>query len=393
MTRMAELMVDSDDHLQKFEVPEIIHGPGALSKIGQCAKRLGGEKILLVTDPGLIAAGWVDQAIQYLKSEDLSYVVYDNVVSNPRDFQVEEGAELYIRENCDVIAVVGGGSPIDVGKGIAILVSNSGGIHDYEGCNLVTQPIPPMVCAPSTAGTGADVTQFAVITDTTRKVKMTIVSRAIMPEISLVDPLILETKSPELIAATGMDTLTHAIEAYVSSLSWILTDPHAIHAIELVSRNLVKAMQTKEPDSLQAMSIACLEAGIAFSNAILGAVHAMAHPLGGAFDMHHGIANTVLLPVVFRHNLQYSPQKYALVAKAMGLDIQGMTAEEAAGLALEEIQELIATLGLPTKLSQLGVRLEDIPLMAEFGQQDVCMCTNPYCYSIEEVAAIYREAW
>ncbi len=393
MTMTVEPMVGSDDHLQKFEVPEIIHGPGALSKIGQCAKRLGGEKILLVTDPGLIAAGWVDQAIQYLKAEDLSYVIYDNVVSNPRDFQVEEGAELYIRENCDVIAVVGGGSPIDTGKGIAILVSNSGVIHDYEGCNLVTQPIPPMVCAPSTAGTGADVTQFAVITDTTRKVKMTIVSRAIMPEISLVDPLILQTKPPELIAATGMDTLTHAIEAYVSSLSWILTDPHAIHAIELVSRHLVNAMRTKDPNSLQAMSIACLEAGIAFSNAILGAVHAMAHPLGGGYDMHHGIANTVLLPVVIRHNLQYTPQKYALVAKAMGMDIQGMTAEEAAVLALEKIQELIAALGLPTKLSQLGVRLEDIPLMAEFGQQDVCMHTNPYCYTKEEVAAIYREAW
>jgi alcohol dehydrogenase class IV len=390
---MAEPMVIPDDHLQKFEVPEIIHGPGALSKIGQCAKRLGGEKILLVTDPGLIAAGWVDQAIQYLKAEDLSYVVYDNVVSNPRDFQVEEGAELYIRENCDVIAVVGGGSPIDTGKGIAILVSNDGVIHDYEGCNLVTQPIPPMVCAPSTAGTGADVTQFAVITDTTRKVKMTIVSRAIMPEISLVDPLILQTKSPELIAATGMDTLTHAIEAYVSSLSWILTDPHAVHAIELVSRHLVNAMRTKDPNSLQAMSIACLEAGIAFSNAILGAVHAMAHPLGGGYDMHHGIANTVLLPVVLRHNLQYSPQKYALVAKAMGRDIQGMTAEEAAGLAFEKIQELIEALGLPTRLSQLGVRLEDIPWMAEFGQQDVCMHTNPYCYTKEEVEAIYREAW
>ncbi len=393
MSMAAEPMVDPDDHLQKFEVPEIIHGPGALSKIGQCAKRLGGEKILLVTDPGLIAAGWVDQAIQYLKAEDLSYVVYDNVVSNPRDFQVEEGAELYIRENCDVIAVVGGGSPIDTGKGIAILVSNSGVIHDYEGCNLVTQPIPPMVCAPSTAGTGADVTQFAVITDTTKKVKMTIVSRAIMPEISLVDPLILQTKSPELIAATGMDTLTHAIEAYVSSLSWILTDPHAIHAIELVSRHLVNAMRTKDPDSLEAMSIACLEAGIAFSNAILGAVHALAHPLGGGYDMHHGIANTVLLPVVMRHNLPYSPQKYALVAKAMGIDIQGMTTEEAGGLALVKIQELIAALGLPTKLSQLGVRLEDIPLMAKFAQQDVCMCTNPYCYTKEEVEAIFREAW
>ena len=393
MSNLAKQVSDPDAFLQKFEVPEIIHGPGALSKIGQCAKRLGGERVLLVTDPGVIAAGWVDMAIQYLKNEDLSYVIYDNVVSNPRDFQVTEGAELYIQKNCDVIAVVGGGSPIDTGKGIAILVSNSGDIHDYEGCNLVTQPIPPMVCAPSTAGTSADITQFAVITDTTRKVKMTIVSRAIMPEISLVDPLILQTKSPELIAATGIDTLTHAIEAFVSSLSWILTDPHAIHAIELVSQHLVKAMHTKDLESLQAMSIACLEAGIAFSNAILGAVHALAHPLGGHYDMHHGIANAVLLPVVFRHNSQHSFQKYDLIAQAMGIGTDGMSHAEAAGIALEKIQELIQTLGLPTKLSQMGVQLEDIPLMAELGQLDVCMCTNPYCYSKAEIETIYREAW
>jgi len=393
MTKLAEHQVPPDELLQKFEVPEIIHGPGALAKIGQCAKRLGGEKILLVTDPGLVKAGWVDAAIGYLKAEDLQYVVYDDVVSNPRDFQVLEGADLYLREGCDVIAVVGGGSPIDTGKGIAILVSNNGIIHDYEGCNLVTQPIPPMVCAPSTAGTGADVTQFAVITDTTRKVKMTIVSRAIMPEISLVDPCLLKTKSPELIAATGMDALTHAIEAFTSSLSWILTDPHAIHAIELVHAHLLEAARHKTREALHGMSIASLEAGIAFSNAILGAVHALAHPLGGYYDMHHGVANAVLLPTVFRHNTQYALEKYALIAQALGVDIRNISPEDAAQAALEKIEELIADLGLPPRLSQLGVRLEDIPTMAELARQDVCLCTNPYCYTKTEIEIIYREAW
>ncbi len=354
---------------------------------------LRGEKILLVTDPGLIKAGWVDAAIGYLNAESLRYVVYDNVVSNPRDFQVLEGADLYLREGCDVIAVVGGGSPIDTGKGIAILVSNDGAIHDYEGCNLVTQPIPPMVCAPSTAGTGADVTQFAVVTDTTRKVKMTIVSRAIMPEISLVDPCLLKTKSPELIAATGMDALTHAIEAFTSSLSWILTDPHAMHAIELVHLHLLEAARHKTHAALQGMSIASLEAGIAFSNAILGAVHALAHPLGGFYDMHHGVANTVLLPTVFRHNTQYALEKYAMIARALGVDIRHITPEDAAQAALEKIEELIAALGLPPRLSQLGVRLEDIPTMAELAEQDVCLCTNPYCFTKSEIETIYREAW
>ncbi len=237
--------MNQDDSLLKFDVPEIIYGLGALSTIGQCAKRLGGEKLFLVTDPGIVEAGWVDETLKHLQKEDLGYVVYDNVVTNPRDFQVEEGAQLYLQKNCDVVVAVGGGSSIDTAKGVAILVSNHGSIHDYEGCNRIDQPIPPMVCAPTTAGTGADVTQFAVVTDTGRKTKMTILSRAIMPDISIIDPRLLQTKSPELMAATGMDALTHALEAYVSSLSWPMTDPHAIHAVELVAEHLVNAVKVQ----------------------------------------------------------------------------------------------------------------------------------------------------
>ncbi len=382
-----------DDSLLKFDMPEVIFGLGALSKIGECAKRLGGEKVFLVTDPGIIEAGWVDETIKYLEKEDLKYLIYDNVVTNPRDFQVEAGAQLYLQKQCDVIVAVGGGSPIDTGKGIAILVSNHGSIQDYEGCNRITQPIPPMVCAPTTAGTGADVTQFAIITDSLRKVKMTILSRAIMPDISLIDPRLLQTKSAELIASTGMDTLTHALEAYVSSLSWPLTDPHAIHAIELVIQHLPTAVKSKDLGALVSMSIACLEAGIAFSNAILGAVHALAHPLGGFYDVHHGQANSVLLPVVVRRNLEHSLEKYACIARAMGAETSGMTAKDAALSVIDRIEELIAEIELPTRLSQLGVNREDIPLMAELAQQDLCLLTNPCSYSKEEIETLYQEAW
>ena len=385
--------MNQDDYLLKFEVPEIIHGMGALSKIGLCAKRLGGERVLLVTDPGIIDAGWVDESIKYLEREDLKYVIYDNVVTNPRDFQVEEGAQLYLQKQCDVIVAVGGGSPIDTAKGIAILVSNHGSIHDYEGCNLITQPIPPLVCVPTTAGTGADVSQFAVITDTRKKVKMTILSRAIMPDISLIDPRLLQTKSEELIASTGMDTLTHAIEAYVSSLSWSLTDPHAIHAIELVTEHLIPAAKTRDTKALEGMSIACLEAGMAFSNAILGAVHALAHPLGGLYDLHHGLINSLLLPVVVLQNMEHAQHKFAKIARAMGVETRGMTIQEAASYVTEKIKELIGELGLPTRLSQLGVNREDIPLMAQMAQEDLCMLTNPYCYSVEEIEKLYKEAW
>jgi alcohol dehydrogenase class IV len=384
-------MDNSDDALLKFELPEIIYGLGSLSQIGQCAKRLGGERIFLVTDPGVIAHGWVDDSVKYLEKESLRHVIYDNVVTNPRCFQVEQGAKLYNQKKCDVIVAVGGGSPMDVAKGIAILVSNHGRIHDYAGCNLVNQPVPPLICVPTTAGTGSDVSQFSIIADPRKKIKMTILSRAIMADISLIDPRLLQTKSRELMAATGIDALTHAIEAYVSSLAWPLTDPHAIHAIELVFTHLQKAVDTRDISALEGMAIASLEAGIAFSNAILGAVHALAHPLSGVYDIHHGLANALLLPMVVRKNLPHAPRKFARVANAMGLDIQGKSDAEAAGYVPRMVQELIANLDLPTTLSEIGVKDVDIPAMARDAAQDLCMQTNPHCYGIEEIESMYRE--
>jgi alcohol dehydrogenase class IV len=384
-------MIEPEDCLLKFEIPEVVYGLGALSQIGQCCRRLGGERILLVTDSGLIAAGWVDESIKYLSDEDLQYVIYDNVVTNPRDFQVEQGAELYRQKNCDVIAAVGGGSPIDTAKGIGILTSNQGRIHEYEGANLVTQPIPPLVCVPTTAGTGADVSQFAVIANKRTKEKMTILSRAITPDITLVDPRLLKTKPPELMAATGMDTLTHAIEAYVSSLAWPMTDPHAIHAIELAKEHLVNATQTKNLQALEGMSIACLEAGMAFSNAILGAVHALAHPLGGLYDIHHGLANSLLLPVVVRQNMEHALPKFAGIARALGAETRSRSIEDVAQEVPHQIQQLIAKLELPTRLSQVGVDEADIPRLAQMAEADICMLTNPHCYLKSEIESMYHE--
>jgi len=382
----------SDDTLLKFELPEIIFGRGSLAQIGQCAKRLGGERIFLVTDPGVIEHGWVDECSKYLEKESLRHVIYDNVFTNPRCFQVEQGAKLYNQKKCDVIVAVGGGSPMDTAKGIAILVSNHGKIHDYAGCNLVTQPIPPLICVPTTAGTGSDVSQFSIIADPRKKIKMTILSRAIMADISLIDPRLLQTKPRELMAATGIDALTHAIEAYVSSLAWPLTDPHAIHAIELVFTHLQKAVETRDIEALEGMAIASLEAGIAFSNAILGAVHALAHPLSGVYDIHHGMANAILLPMVIRKNLPHAARKFARVAGAMGLDTRGMSHVEAAGTVPRMAQELITKLELPTTLSEIGVKAADIPAMARDAAQDLCMQTNPHCYGIEEIESMYQEA-
>ena len=385
-------MHDELDPLLKFEIPEIIFGRGSLKQIGQCSRRLGGERIMLVTDPGIIATGWIDEALGYLKQEGLTSVVYDNVVTNPRNFQVEQGAIEYAQKECDVIIAIGGGSPMDTAKGIAILASNRGRIEDYVGCNLITESIPPLICVPTTAGTGSDVSQFAIIADQQKKIKMTILSRAIMPDISLIDARLLQTESTELIASTGMDALTHAIEAYVSSLSWPLTDPHANHAIKLVFRHLSEAVYRKTLDPLEGMAIASLEAGAAFSNAILGAVHALAHPLGGLYDMHHGLANAILLPVVLKKNLEHRPAKFAMIANAMGIDTRGMTSVEAASLVPERIGKLIKCLDIPTKLSQVGVKKEDITLLAREAAGDLCMMTNPQRYNVSEIEAMYLDA-
>ncbi|MFZ1985580.1 MAG: iron-containing alcohol dehydrogenase [Desulfatitalea sp.] len=385
-------MLNELEQLLKFEIPEIIFGRGSLKQLGQCSRRMGGDKVLLVTDPGIIAKGWIDEALEYLKQEGLKTVVYDNVVTNPRAFQVEQGALEYSRNECDVIVAVGGGSPMDAAKGIAILVSNQGRIEDYVGCNLITQPIPPLICVPTTAGTGSDVSQFAIIADPEKKIKMTILSRAIMPDISLIDPRLLQTESSELIASTGMDALTHAIEAYVSSLSWSLTDPHASHAIKLVFRHLQEAVQRRSLDPLEGMAIASLEAGAAFSNAILGAVHALAHPLGGRYDMHHGLANAILLPVVLKKNLEHAPEKYASIANAMGIDTRGKTSAEAAGQVPEQIEALIKALHIPTKLSQVGVKKEDIPSLSVDAAADLCMMTNPQRYNAAEIEDLYLNA-
>jgi alcohol dehydrogenase class IV len=378
--------------LLKFEIPEIIFGRGSLRQLGQCSRRLGGDRVLLVTDPGILANGWVDEARGYLKQEGLKTFIYDDVVTNPRAFQVEQGALAYARHECDVIIAIGGGSPMDTAKGIAILVSNQGRIEDYVGCNLITQPLPPLICVPTTAGTGSDVSQFAIIADPGQKIKMTILSRAIMPDISLIDPRLLQTKPSELIASTGMDALTHAIEAFVSSLAWPLTDPHAHHAIKLVFRHLTEAVYKKSADPLEGMAVASMEAGVSFSNAILGAVHALAHPLGGHYDIHHGLANAVLLPVVLRKNLEHAPEKYAMIANCMGIDTRGKTCNEAAEQVPERVEGLIRALDIPTKLSQLGVKKEDIPGLARDAAEDLCMMTNPQRYGAAEIEAIYKDA-
>src|SRR6185369_15922241 len=272
----------------KFEVPEIIFGRGLLNQIGSCARRLGGHKVFLVSDEGLFTAGWVDKALRYIMDAGLEVILYDNITSNPKDLEIEAGAQEYIRHGADVIVGLGGGSAMDAAKGIAILVSNGGRIRDYVGPDKIIRPLPPLVLCPTTCGTGSDVSQFAIVNDTENRCKVTIMSRCVAPDISLTDPDTLETLPDEYVCTTATDALSHAVEAFFSVASTSLTDVHAIKALRLVSASLVSAVRERKSDDLENLAKASLHAGMAFSNSLLGIVHALAHPIGGLYDANHG---------------------------------------------------------------------------------------------------------
>ncbi|MGQ9599195.1 MAG: iron-containing alcohol dehydrogenase [Anaerolineae bacterium] len=379
--------------ITKFVAPEIIFGPGALAQVGDSAARLGASKVFLVTDKGVMDAGWVEKALPFLEEKGLAYTIWSNVTPNPKDYEVDQGAEVYLAAKCDAILAIGGGSPIDAAKAVATLVTNGGRIHDYEGVNKISRPLPPMVMVPSTAGTGADVSQFAIITDSTRKVKMVLISKSLVPDISIIDPLLLTTKDVRLTADTGMDVLAHAIEAYVSIAATPLTDVLALSAIRLVADHLRASVASRSNlEAKKGMAMASLHAGLAFSNAILGAVHAMAHQLGATHDLPHGQVNAILLPHVMEYNLLASVRRFRDIAQAMGEDITHLSLCQAADKAVQAVRRLSQDIGIPAGLRAVGVEERDIPLLSENAALDVCLITNPRDISVSDIQQIFRNA-
>nr|WBO82709.1 iron-containing alcohol dehydrogenase [Streptomyces sp. SBE_14.2] len=391
--RTSTSAVRESARLAKFHVPEIVFGPGSLTELGHCALRLGGRRPFLVTDPGLMAAGWADEAVAHLRRAGLRPVMWSDLTPNPKDHEVQGGYERYVESGCDVIVGVGGGSVIDAAKGVAILSGNGGRILDYEGVDRVVHPIPPTVMVPSTSGTGADVSQFAVITDTTAHIKITIVSRTLVPDISVIDPRLLTTMPPWLNAATGLDALTHAIEAFVSRAHNPLTDMHALHAVELIMGNLLRTqLEPKDFGARLAMAQAALHAGMAFTNAILGATHAMSHQVGGLLDAPHGVVNGVLLPHVIRFNAEAWPDRFVALGKAAGLPTAGVPAYEVAARLADLVRALADDVGVPKGLSSLGVVEGDVPVLARTTLKDACMATNPRIVELRDVETLFREA-
>lgn len=363
-------------HHYKFEVPEIVFGGGLLSRIGSCARRLGGRKVFLVSDPNLLQAGWVDVAMRSLGEEGLSFAFYDNVTPNPKDSEVYAGAQEYLRQGTDVVVGLGGGSVMDAAKGIAILVSNSGDIRGYEGTDRIQRPLPPMVMCPTTCGTGSDVSQFAVITDTERRCKVVIGSRTVAPDISLTDPDTLRTLPQEFVCTSGLDALSHAIEAYFSVAATSLTDVHAIRAIRLLFKSLVSGVREQGPADLENLARASLHAGMALSNALLGIVHALAHPIGGQYDACHGAVNAVLLPEVIQYDLPAVEDRLPELAWGLGHRTDG-DARAAARVIEDAVEELLHHTGAPRSLRSLGVATEDLASLADRALGDVCLLTSP----------------
>jgi alcohol dehydrogenase class IV len=384
-----EATVEFDDilALRKFVAPEIFFGAGAVHMAGRYAKNLGARKVLVVTDPGVMAAGWTKLATESLEAEGIDYVVFSQVTSNPRAEEVMAGEQVYQREGCSAIVAVGGGSPMDCAKAIGLVSANNVHVLTFEGVDEVPIPGPPMICIPTTAGTSADVSQFVMVTDLNRLLKVTIISKSVVPEVALIDPVTTTTMDAHLTACTGMDALSHAIEAYVSNAQSAITDLHALEAIRLITANLVTSID--RPNDIQIrgkMMLGSLHAGLAFSNASLGAAHAMAHSLGGFMDFAHGEANAFLLRNVIEFNFDTAPDRYLCIGKAMGL----RDGEKSAILA--EIARLQKAIGLDRRLGELGLRKSDIPGLARKSMHDPCMVTNPRKPTQQDIETIYEKA-
>ncbi|GGF97002.1 1,3-propanediol dehydrogenase [Rhodococcoides trifolii] len=381
------------DRVVKFHAPEIVFGVGSTSEAAFAVQRLGGFRPLLVTDPGLVNAGWASEVEKDLIEAGMTPVVWSALTPNPKDHEIEAGHEIYRADGCDVIVALGGGSVMDAAKGIAILASNGGHILDYEGVDRVASPIPPLVMLPTTAGTGADVSQFCIVTDTARGTKITILGRALVPDITIIDPRLLTTMPEWLSAATGLDALTHGIEAFVSLAHNPLTDHHALRAVTLVTSTL--AATIREPDVMATRTVmaqASLEAGLAFTNAILGAAHAMSHQVGGLLDLPHGVLNGVLLPHVIRFNAAADARPYVLVAESLNLPEHRGAPEEAALAVADRVEALAREVGVPRTLGELGVREQDLDRLAALALRDACMATNPRTPTHADVEALFRAA-
>jgi alcohol dehydrogenase len=368
-------------------------GAGSVNELGSKVAGLGGKRVLLVTDAMLVKLGMASQVEVILKEAGLEVVLFGGAEPNPTDKNVLAGMKVWKKEKCDSIVSLGGGSSHDCAKGIGLVASNGGKIQDFEGVDKSENEMVPLVSVNTTAGTASEMTRFCIITDSKRKVKMAIVDWRVTPSVSINDPELMVGMPSSLTAATGMDALTHSIEAYVSTAANPLTDSAALMSIKLIVEYLPMAVANgTNMVARDKMAYAQFLGGMAFNNASLGYVHAMAHQLGGFYNLPHGVCNAILLPVVSEFNIIGNTERFKDIAVAMGVNIDGLSIVEAAKEAINAIKVLSVSIGIPTGLAELGVKEEDFEVMATNAKLDACQLTNPRLATLEQVIEMFGKA-
>ena len=375
-----------------FRCPtRLINGPGSIARLPEFFSKR--QKVLVVTDKGLQSAGIVDQVTAVLKTAAIPYTVYDGVETNPRARSVSSGLRQYEKEKCGAILGLGGGSPMDVAKMIGVVATNGGRIDHYLGLNKVEKDLPPLVCIPTTYGTGSEVTPFAVLTNPKTKNKDPVISWKIAPQAGILDPELVAALPATVGAPTGMDALTHALESYINLMAAPVTDGIAMQAIQLIGANIrLACANDHEIQATENMLIASALAGIAFSQTRLGNVHAMSHPVGAYFDVHHGTANAILLPYVMEFNLPARVEKFAHIAALLGADTDNTTDYEAAHLAIETVWELNGDLDIPETLGPVGVKASAITPMSKAAMQSGNVAVNPRKTAQRDIEQIFKNA-
>ena len=372
-------------------------GAGCRESIAIEAARRGFKKAFFVTDKDLIRFKVADKVIEVFEKNNIPYEIYSDVKANPTIANVQNGVAAFTASGADFIVALGGGSAIDTAKGIGIVFNNPefADVKSLEGVADTKKKAVPTFALPTTAGTAAEVTINYVIIDEDAKKKMVCVDPNDIPAVAIVDPELMYSMPKGLTAATGMDALTHAIESYITPGAWVMSDMLELKAIEMIAANLKAAVDNgSDPVAREAMSQAQYIAGMGFSNVGLGIVHSMAHPLGAHYDTPHGVANALLLPYVMVYNAE-SPAapKYIHIAKAMGVNTDGMTEAEGVKAAVEAVKQLSLSIGIPQKLNEIGVRKEDLHTLAVDAFNDVCTGGNPRPTSIEDIEALYNKAY
>lgn len=366
-----------------------------------CRKEIVGEiksrsktGVFIVTDKDLVKYGVVAMVTDILDSSGIRYKIFDNLKANPTVKNVKDGVDAFKNADADLIVAIGGGSAIDTAKGIGIIVNNPeyGDVISLEGVADTKNKSVPIIALPTTAGTAAEVTINYVITDEETHRKMVCVDPHDIPIVAIIDAELMVSMPKGLTASTGMDALTHAIEAYITPGAWELSDMMEYKAIKLISENLREAVTDgKNMTARENMALGQYIAGMGFSNVGLGIVHSMAHPLGARFDIPHGVANAVILPTVMEYNAQSaSKTKYRGIAEAMGVCVKGLSDDEAAKAAVDAVKKLAEDVNIPKTISELGIKEEDLEQLSIDAYNDVCTGGNPRTTSIEDIKNLYK---